>query len=228
MSIKVLVVDDEAAIAEVLTLALEAASFDTRTVFDGKAVLASLTDYQPDVLLLDWMLPNISGIELARQIKQHPDFKQLPIIMLTARGEEESKIMGLETGADDYVTKPFSTRELISRIKAVLRRGSPELLAGKLVHGELVLELASQRVKAGEQELTLGPTEYRLLEWFMRNPDRVFSREQLLDRVWGSQVYVEDRTVDVHILRLRKVLKTAQLDHLIETVRGSGYRFSAS
>lgn len=228
MSIKVLIVDDEAAIAEVLTLALATAGFETHAVFDGKEVLASLTDYQPDVLLLDWMLPNISGIELARKIKQHPDFSQLPIIMLTARSEEESKIMGLETGADDYVTKPFSTRELISRIKAVLRRGSPELLAGKLVHGELVLELTSQRVKVGEQELTLGPTEYRLLEWFMRNPDRVFSREQLLDRVWGSQVYVEDRTVDVHILRLRKVLKTVQLDHLIETVRGSGYRFAAS
>lgn len=228
MSIKVLIVDDEAAIAEVLTLALTTAGFETHAVFDGKEVLASLADYQPDVLLLDWMLPNISGIELARKIKQHSDFSQLPIIMLTARSEEESKIMGLETGADDYVTKPFSTRELISRIKAVLRRGSPELLAGKLVQGELVLELTSQRVKAGEQELTLGPTEYRLLEWFMRNPDRVFSREQLLDRVWGSQVYVEDRTVDVHILRLRKVLKTAHLDHLIETVRGSGYRFAAS
>lgn len=227
MSIKVLIVDDELAIADLLTLALTNAGFSTYAVHDGKEVLASLADYQPDVLLLDWMLPNLSGIELARRIKRHPDFNQLPIIMLTARSEEESKVLGLETGADDYVTKPFSTRELVSRIKAVLRRGSPELLTGKLTSGELTIELASQRVKAGRQELSLGPTEYRLLECLMRHPNRVFSREQLLNRVWGSQVYVEERTVDVHILRLRKVLKSVQLDTLIETVRGSGYRFAS-
>lgn len=226
MQAKILIVDDEPAICQVLTLALEAADFTTLSVHDGKAAWQALVDYQPDLLLLDWMLPQISGIELARRIKQSEDFKVLPIIMLTARGEEDSKITGLESGADDYVTKPFSSRELLSRIKAVLRRRSPELLDARLVHGELVLDGASQRVKAGELELNLGPTEYRLLEFFMRQPDRVFSREQLLNRVWGAQAYVEDRTVDVHILRLRKALKPAELSHLIETVRGSGYRLA--
>lgn len=226
MQAKILIVDDEPAICQVLTLALEAAGFTTLSVHDGKAAWQALVDYQPDLLLLDWMLPQISGIELARRIKQSDDFKALPIIMLTARGEEDSKITGLESGADDYVTKPFSSRELLSRIKAVLRRRSPELLDARLVHGALVLDGASQRVKAGELELNLGPTEYRLLELFMRQPDRVFSREQLLNRVWGAQAYVEDRTVDVHILRLRKALKPAELSHLIETVRGSGYRLA--
>jgi len=227
MKIKILVVDDEVAICNMLSMALENAGYTVHSVHDGRQVLAALSDMQPDLLLLDWMLPGISGLDVARQIKQSAEFSELPIIMLTARTEEDSKVTGLESGADDYVTKPFSIRELLSRIKAVLRRRSPSLLEQQLVHGDLSIDVMSQRVTAKGIELSLGPTEYKLLEFFMRNPDRVFSREQLLNRVWGSTVYVEDRTVDVHILRLRKALKPAGLNHLITTVRGSGYRFAS-
>lgn len=227
MKIKILVVDDEVAICNMLSMALENAGYTVHSVHDGRQVLAALSDMQPDLLLLDWMLPGISGLDVARQIKQSAEFSELPIIMLTARTEEDSKVTGLESGADDYVTKPFSIRELLSRIKAVLRRRSPSLLEQQLVHGDLSIDVMSQRVTANGTELSLGPTEYKLLEFFMRNPDRVFSREQLLNRVWGSTVYVEDRTVDVHILRLRKALKPADLNHLITTVRGSGYRFAS-
>jgi len=227
MKIKILVVDDEVAICNMLSMALENAGYTVHSVHDGRQVLAALSDMQPDLLLLDWMLPGISGLDVARQIKQSAEFSELPIIMLTARTEEDSKVTGLESGADDYVTKPFSIRELLSRIKAVLRRRSPSLLEQQLVHGDLSIDVMSQRVTAKGIELSLGPTEYKLLEFFMRNPDRVFSREQLLNRVWGSTVYVEDRTVDVHILRLRKALKPADLNHLITTVRGSGYRFAS-
>lgn len=227
MKIKILVVDDEVAICNMLSMALENAGYTVHSVHDGRQVLAALSDMQPDLLLLDWMLPGISGLDVARQIKQSAEFSELPIIMLTARTEEDSKVTGLESGADDYVTKPFSIRELLSRIKAVLRRRSPSLLEQQLVHGDLSIDVMSQRVTAKGTELSLGPTEYKLLEFFMRNPDRVFSREQLLNRVWGSTVYVEDRTVDVHILRLRKALKPADLNHLITTVRGSGYRFAS-
>ncbi len=226
MKVKILVVDDEVAICSMLSLALQTAGYEVESVHDGKDVMAALVNTQPDLILLDWMLPGISGIELARQIKQSPDFNELPIIMLTARTEEDSKVTGLESGADDYVTKPFSIRELISRIKAVLRRRSPSLLEQQIIHGDLVMDVLSQRVSVQEVEVSLGPTEYKLLEFFMRNPDRVFSREQLLNRVWGSTVYVEDRTVDVHILRLRKALKPAGVSHLINTVRGSGYRLA--
>lgn len=224
MTVNIVIVDDEIAICEMLSLALRAAGYEVSSVHHGKDVLSTLADRQPDLLLLDWMLPGISGIELARLIKQNPAFSELSIIMLTARTEEDSKVTGLESGVDDYVTKPFSIRELISRIKAVLRRRSPLLFEQHLRHGELIMDLMSQRVSLGGAELNLGPTEYKLLEFFMRNPDRVFSREQLLNRVWGSTVYVEDRTVDVHILRLRKALKPMCLSHVIETVRGSGYR----
>lgn len=227
MKIKILVVDDEVAICNMLSMALENAGYTVHSVHDGRQVLAALSDMQPDLLLLDWMLPGISGLDVARQITQSAEFSELPIIMLTARTEEDSKVTGLESGADDYVTKPFSIRELLSRIKAVLRRRSPSLLEQQLVHGDLSIDVMSQRVTANGTELSLGPTEYKLLEFFMRNPDRVFSREQLLNRVWGSTVYVEDRTVDVHILRLRKALKPAGLNHLITTVRGSGYRFAS-
>lgn len=226
MKVKILVVDDEVAICSMLSLALQTAGYEVESVHDGKDVMAALVNTQPDLILLDWMLPGVSGIELARQIKQSPDFNELPIIMLTARTEEDSKVTGLESGADDYVTKPFSIRELISRIKAVLRRRSPSLLEQQIIHGDLVMDVLSQRVSVQETEVSLGPTEYKLLEFFMRNPDRVFSREQLLNRVWGSTVYVEDRTVDVHILRLRKALKPAGVSHLINTVRGSGYRLA--
>ena len=227
MKIKILVVDDEVAICNMLSMALENAGYTVHSVHDGRQVLAALSDMQPDLLLLDWMLPGISGLDVARQITERAEFSELPIIMLTARTEEDSKVTGLESGADDYVTKPFSIRELLSRIKAVLRRRSPSLLEQQLVHGDLSIDVMSQRVTANGTELSLGPTEYKLLEFFMRNPDRVFSREQLLNRVWGSTVYVEDRTVDVHILRLRKALKPAGLNHLITTVRGSGYRFAS-
>ena len=226
MKVKILVVDDEVAICSMLSLALQTAGYEVESVHDGKDVMAALVNTQPDLILLDWMLPGVSGIELARQIKQSPDFNGLPIIMLTARTEEDSKVTGLESGADDYVTKPFSIRELISRIKAVLRRRSPSLLEQQIIHGDLVMDVLSQRVSVQEAEVSLGPTEYKLLEFFMRNPDRVFSREQLLNRVWGSTVYVEDRTVDVHILRLRKALKPVGVSHLINTVRGSGYRLA--
>lgn len=226
MKVKILVVDDEVAICNMLSLALQTAGYEVESVHDGKDVMAALVNTQPDLILLDWMLPGISGIELARQIKQSPDFNELPIIMLTARTEEDSKVTGLESGADDYVTKPFSIRELVSRIKAVLRRRSPSLLEQQIIHGDLVMDVLSQRVSVQEAEVSLGPTEYKLLEFFMRNPDRVFSREQLLNRVWGSTVYVEDRTVDVHILRLRKALKPVGVSHLINTVRGSGYRLA--
>lgn len=226
MKVKILVVDDEVAICSMLSLALQTAGYEVESVHDGKDVMAALANTQPDLILLDWMLPGVSGIELARQIKQSPDFNELPIIMLTARTEEDSKVTGLESGADDYVTKPFSIRELVSRIKAVLRRRSPSLLEQQIIHGDLVMDVLSQRVSVQEVEVSLGPTEYKLLEFFMRNPDRVFSREQLLNRVWGSTVYVEDRTVDVHILRLRKALKPAGVSHLINTVRGSGYRLA--
>lgn len=226
MKVKILVVDDEVAICSMLSLALQTAGYEVESVHDGKDVMAALVNTQPDLILLDWMLPGVSGIELARQIKQSPDFNGLPIIMLTARTEEDSKVTGLESGADDYVTKPFSIRELVSRIKAVLRRRSPSLLEQQIIHGDLVMDVLSQRVSVQEAEVSLGPTEYKLLEFFMRNPDRVFSREQLLNRVWGSTVYVEDRTVDVHILRLRKALKPVGVSHLINTVRGSGYRLA--
>ena len=226
MQAKILIVDDEVAICQVLSMALDNEGFETLSVHDGKAAWQALVDFQPDLVLLDWMLPHTSGIELARKIKSDVELSALPIIMLTARSEEDSKITGLESGADDYVTKPFSSRELISRIKAVLRRRAPDVLERELRHGPLVLDVLSQRVKAGDEELNLGPTEYRLLVFFMRQPERVFNREQVLNRVWGTQAYVEDRTVDVHILRLRKALKAVGLDHLIETVRGSGYRLA--
>lgn len=228
MTAKILIVDDEAPIRNLLSAALQAADFDTCEAADARAALEQLANERPHLILLDWMLPAVSGPELARRLKRDPDYGDIPIIMLTAHGEEDSKVHGLESGADDYVTKPFSTRELVSRIKAVLRRLKPHLLDEPLMQGELVLDPASQRVTARGKTLNLGPTEYKLLVFFMSHPDKVYSREQLLDRVWGGNVYIEDRTVDVHILRLRKALKPAGLDALVETVRGSGYRFAKS
>ena len=225
MTAKILIVDDEAPIRHLLTTALEAADFDTCEAADARAALEQLASERPHLILLDWMLPAISGPELARRLKRDANYADIPIIMLTARGEEDSKVHGLESGADDYVTKPFSTRELVSRIKAVLRRLKPHLLDEPLTLGNLTLDPASQRVTSNGKTLNLGPTEYKLLLFFMSHPDKVYSREQLLDRVWGGNVYIEDRTVDVHILRLRKALKPAGLEALVETVRGSGYRF---
>lgn len=227
MKASILVVDDEVAICDMLRLALETAGFSVSVAYNGKRAWQIINEQMPDLLVLDWMMPEMTGIELTRRIKQDPDLQSLPIIMLTARGEEDSKITGLESGADDYVTKPFSTRELVSRIRALLRRLAPSTLEQQLQHGELVLDVLSMRARGHGQEIALGPIEFKLLEFLMRQPERVFSREQLLNRVWGGDVYIEERTVDVHIMRLRKALKASDLDDLIETVRGSGYRLRA-
>ncbi len=206
--------------------ALAGAGYDVREAADAREAQARIAERLPDLILLDWMLPGISGIDFARRLKRDELTRDLPVIMLTARAEEEDKVQGLESGSDDYITKPFSPRELVARIRAVMRRGGPGAEDEILRANSLSLDLASHRVSAGEALLDIGPTEYRLLEFFMSHPERVYSRSQLLDRVWGSNVYVEERTVDVHIRRLRKVLEPHGHDALIQTVRGAGYRFS--
>lgn len=223
---RILIVEDEQPIREMITFALGAAGYTTVEAADARAALALIAERVPDLILLDWMLPGASGLELARRLKKDELTRDVPVIMLTARAEEEDKIHGLESGADDYVTKPFSPRELAARIKAVLRRGSGQGSDEAFEADGLRLEPLSHRVTAREQTVDIGPTEYRLLEFFMSHPERVYSRSQLLDRVWGSNVYVEERTVDVHIRRLRKVLEPSGHDALIQTVRGTGYRFS--
>lgn len=222
----ILIVEDEPAIREMVALALGNAGLDARGAADAAGAQAMIADQLPDLILLDWMLPGMSGIELARRLKKDELTREVPIIMLTARGEEEDKVRALDVGADDYVTKPFSPRELIARIKAVLRRASPHA-AGACIEVEgLVLDPDSHRVTIMGQGVEVGPTEFRLLHFFMTHPDRVYSRTQLLDRVWGSNVYVEERTVDVHIRRLRKALSPSGHDRLVQTVRSAGYRFS--
>lgn len=223
---RILIVEDEQPIREMVMFALTNAGYEAQEAADARQAQALLDGRLPDLLLLDWMLPGVSGIEFARRLKKTDLTRELPIIMLTARAEEEDKVQGLESGADDYITKPFSPRELVARIRAVLRRGGPASEDEILRAGDLALDLASHRVSVGETSLEMGPTEYRLLEFFMSHPERVYSRGQLLDRVWGSNVYVEERTVDVHIRRLRKVLEPHGLEALIQTVRGAGYRFS--
>lgn len=222
----ILVVEDEAAIREMLNFSLGRAGFDVHEAADARQAQDMLNEQVPDLVLLDWMLPGTSGVDLAQKIRHNSRTRELPIILLTARGEEESKIKGLEAGADDYVTKPFSTQELIARIRAVLRRvvttGSEEVI--KI--GDLSLDTVSHRVTVNEKPLELGPTEFRLLHFFMSHAERVFSRSQLLDQVWGNNVYIEERTVDVHIRRLRRALETFGCDKYIQTVRGAGYRFS--
>jgi two-component system phosphate regulon response regulator PhoB len=223
---QILVIEDERPIREMIAFGLRRAGFDVREAEDCRSARAELADRRPDLLLVDWMLPDMSGLELTRQLKRDRDTRELPIILLTARAEEPDKISGLDGGADDYVTKPFSPRELVARINAVLRRTGPQG-TGDVVEVEgLRLDQASHRVLAGERVVALGPTEYRMLEFFMLHPERVYSREQLLDRVWGGNVYVEERTIDVHIRRLRKALEEFGYDRLIQTVRGAGYRFS--
>ena len=227
MSRKVLVVDDEAPIREMLVFVLEQNGFQAIEAEDYDSAISAMVEPYPDMVLLDWMLPGGSGIQIAKKFKQNEHTRQIPIIMLTARGEEEDKIRGLEVGADDYVTKPFSPKELMARIKAVIRRVAPTSLEEAIeVHG-LRLDPISHRVTSGGSELDIGPTEFRLLHFFMTHPERVYSREQLLDHVWGTNVYVEDRTVDVHIRRLRKAIATLGHDRLVQTVRGAGYRFSS-
>ncbi len=221
----ILVVEDEQAIRQMIVFNLSRAGFEVSEAGDSATARNLIADTRPDLILVDWMLPDSSGLELTRRLRREESNRELPIIMLTARAEERDKVTGLEGGADDYITKPFSPRELLARINALLRRtaaGSDEPLCA----GELCLDPVSHRVTAGAGEVTLGPTEYRLLKFLMSNPERVYSRAQLLDSVWGQNVYVEERTVDVHVRRLRKALETSGMDRYIQTVRGAGYRFS--
>lgn len=210
-----------------IAFALKRSGFEVREAEDSRSARLQLADRRPDLLLVDWMLPDMSGLELTRLIKRESATRDLPVILLTARAAEGDKVAGLDGGADDYVTKPFSPRELLSRINAVLRRSGAGATDEKIELGGLTLDRSSHRVSAGGQEVALGPTEYRMLEFFMTHPERVYTREQLLDRVWGGNVYVEERTIDVHIRRLRKALEAVALDHRVQTVRGSGYRFSS-
>ena len=218
-----LVMEDEDALATLLQYNLEKEGYDVVIASDGEEGLVQVDERQPDLVLLDWMLPKVSGIEVCRRLRGRAETRNLPIIMLTARGEESDRVRGLDTGADDYLTKPFSMVELIARIRAVLRRIRPGLADDRVGHGDIVIDRVAPRVKRDGKEVHLGPTEFRLLDHFMRHPGRVFSREQLLDAVWGSDVYVEARTVDVHVGRLRKALDIGESANPIRTVRSAGY-----
>ncbi len=222
----ILIVDDEAPIRDMLRVALEMAEYNCLEAEDAQQAHSLIIDEKPDLILLDWMLPGTSGIELARRLKREDVTSEIPIIMLTAKGEEDNKIQGLEVGADDYITKPFSPRELVARLKAVLRRTDNTTDNSPIVVDSLCLDPTSHRVTIDDQPVQMGPTEYRLLEFFLTHQERVYSRSQLLDHVWGGNVYVEERTVDVHIRRLRKALTHEGHDRYIQTVRGAGYRFS--
>lgn len=226
MSRTILLVEDEAPIRDMLSFVLEQSGFNVVEAEDYDIGLEKIKEPYPDLILLDWMLPGGSGVQLAKKLKQHEFAKDIPLIMLTARSEEDDKIRGLEAGADDYVTKPFSPKELVARIKAVMRRVTPTSKEEPIEFKGLVLEPVSHRVTSNDSAIDMGPTEFKLLHFFMTHPERVYSREQLLDNVWGTNVYVEDRTVDVHIRRLRKAISLNGHDSLIQTVRGSGYRFS--
>ncbi|GAA5236709.1 phosphate regulon transcriptional regulatory protein PhoB [Verticiella sediminum] len=222
----VLVVEDEPAIQELIAVNLGIAGHRVLRADDAEQAQQLIRDELPDLILLDWMLPGASGIQLARRLRSEARTRDVPLIMLTAKTDEQDKVEGLETGADDYMTKPFSPRELMARIKAVLRRRAPQLTDDQIDVGGLKLDPATHRVIGHDQQLTVGPTEFRLLHFFMTHPERVFSRAQLLDQVWGDHVFVEERTVDVHIRRLRKALSASGHDVHVETVRGSGYRFA--
>ncbi|HUW49484.1 MAG TPA: phosphate regulon transcriptional regulator PhoB [Sulfuricella sp.] len=227
MSATILVVEDEAAIRELVVFGLQQAGHRPAVAASAEQALALVRETLPDMILLDWMLPGMSGVELARRLKADARTRDVPIIMLTARSDEQDKITGLETGADDYITKPFSPRELNARIKAVLRRRAPQMAGDSVEMKGLNLDPATHRVTGNDHPLDLGPTEFRLLHFLMTHAERVHSRAQLLDQVWGNHVFVEDRTVDVHIRRLRLALQATGHDGLIQTVRGSGYRLSA-
>lgn len=224
---KVLIVEDEAPVRQMIAFNLNRAGFAVDEASDVATARSRIADNPPDLVLVDWMLPDSTGLELTRALKRDEAYRDLSIIMLTAKAEEQSKILGLDGGADDYVTKPFSARELLARINAVLRRSSVEISA-PLQAGGLELRPDEHRVFFAEEELILGPTEFKLLKFFMQNAERVYSREQILDAVWGRNVYIEERTVDVHVQRLRKVLSGVAADKFIQTVRGAGYRFSAT
>ena len=219
----IVIAEDEQAVSELLRYNLEAEGYETAIARDGDEAMLLIDERIPDLMLLDWMLPKISGIEICRRVRTRQETANLPIIMLTARTEEADRIRGLETGADDYVTKPFSTNELMARVKAVLRRIRPALMDDKITIGDIQIDRATHSVMRAQKEIHLGPTEFRLLEYFAQHPGRVFSREQLLDGVWGSDVYVEARTVDVHIGRLRKALMSQGGNNPIRTVRSAGY-----
>jgi two-component system phosphate regulon response regulator PhoB len=229
---RILIVEDEPAIRDMVAFALRKGEFDPVHAGDARQAQEAIADRVPDLILLDWMLPGTSGLDLARRWRREQLTREVPIIMLTARGEENDRVGGLEAGVDDYVVKPFSARELLARIRAVLRRAREDDEDGSIAVGALRIDGAAHRVLArgetGEQAVQIGPTEYRLLHFFMTHPDRVYSRSQLLDHVWGGSVYVEERTIDVHIRRLRKTLEPHGLDGMVQTVRGAGYRFSAS
>jgi two-component system phosphate regulon response regulator PhoB len=224
----ILVVEDEPAIQELITLNLEQSGYSPLRANDAEQAIELVRDELPDLVLLDWMLPGMSGIEFARRLRADRRTQDVPIIMLTARAEEHDKLSGLEIGADDYITKPFSPRELNARIRALLRRRAPQTTDDIVEASGLKLDPVSHRVSGNGKPLTLGPTEFRLLHFMMTHPERVYSRAQLLDHVWGDHVFVEERTVDVHVRRLRKALEQTDHDRLIDTVRGAGYRFSAT
>ena len=219
----ILIVEDEPPLVEMLKYNFESAGFRTSVATDGQEALFQAEELSPDLILLDWMLPEYSGIEICRKLRDRDATKSVPIIMLTARSEEDDRILGLNSGADDYVVKPFSPKELVARVQATLRRSQPGFAEDKLVYADLTMDLDAHKVFRSEMPIHLGPTEYRLLQVFMQRPTRVFSREQLLDRVWGRDIYVEERTVDVHIRRLRKALNENDRPDIIRTVRGGGY-----
>jgi len=226
MKANILIVEDESPILELLALNISQAGYNPLRAISAEHAEKLISEALPDIILLDWMLPGMSGIDFAKKLRSNALTKAIPIIMLTARSDELDKVKGLEVGADDYITKPFSPRELNARIKAVLRRKAPELTEDLLTINGLELDPVSHRVSGNNKPLEMGPTEFRLLHFLMSNPERVYSRSQLLDKVWGSQIFIEDRTVDVHIRRLRNILAQSQHANLIQTVRGSGYRLS--
>jgi len=232
MQKRILIVDDEPAIRDMVAFALRKGDYEPVHAGDAREAQAAIADRVPDLILLDWMLPGTSGLELARRWRREALTREVPIIMLTARGEENDRVGGLEAGVDDYVVKPFSARELLARIRSVLRRARDDDEHGNITVGPLRIDGVAHRVFAqvdgNDTPVPIGPSEYRLLHFFMTHPERVYSRPQLLDHVWGGSVYVEERTVDVHIRRLRKTLEPARLDAMVQTVRGAGYRFSAS
>lgn len=223
----ILVVEDEQAIAEMIMTSLEMAGYQVKRAANGQVAYQMILEQAPDLILADWMMPMMSGLELTKRLKREEKTAEIPIILLTAKSDENDKIHGFDAGIDDYVVKPFSPRELLARIRAVLRRGHVDTEGKGLSAGNLVLDRSAKKATIAGSELSLGPIEFRLLEFFMLHPDRVYSREQLLDRVWGGNVYVEDRTVDVHIRRLRKSISISNHETMIQTVRGAGYRFSA-
>ncbi|HEJ9627778.1 TPA: phosphate regulon transcriptional regulator PhoB [Proteus mirabilis] len=227
MARRILVIEDETAIREMICFVLEQNGFQPIEAEDYDSALSFLIDPYPDLVLLDWMIPGGSGLQVIKQMKRESNTRDIPIIMLTAKGEEEDKVQGLETGADDYVIKPFSPKELVARVKAILRRLSPMSAEDIIEFNGLGLDPVSHRVTSQDKPIDMGPTEFKLLHFFMTHPERVYSREQLLNYVWGTNVYVEDRTVDVHIRRLRKAIEEDGHDRMIQTVRGTGYRFSA-